>query len=167
MTDSSTTDPSTTTAVPEPVEPPPAATTPPEPPPEPEGRQDAPDEPLGDAGVKALQRERKAAEEATAEAERLRAEADVTNARLAELEAAEMRRQVAADKGLDAEQAAVLVGSTAEEMAEFADKVVAAFGPARPDPQRRPTERLRPGAVPSAEPAESAGSIADRILRVG
>lgn len=156
---------------------PPTASAPPEPPAappadpaspaEPEGRQGAGDGDLGDAGRKALAKEREAAREAKAEAERLKSERDAATERIRELEAAELRRTVAAEKRLTPEQAELLRGESVEELADHADKLLAAFAPPksdRLDVRRRPVERLTPGAVPEVDPErESVSDVADRI----
>lgn len=72
----------------------------------------------------------------------------------AEAEAARLR--VALRKGLSETQAKRLIGETEEDLDQDADDLLASFRteeePA-PEPSRRPRERLRPGAVPEAEPA--------------
>jgi len=120
------------------------------------------DEQLGDAGRKALQAEREAAKTAREEADRLREENETAQTELAELKKAELRRSVATDKRLTAEQAELLVGDDAAAMAAHADQLLAAFEP-KPDPLRRPVERLIPGAVPEID-TTSASDVADQVL---
>lgn len=103
-----------------------------------------------------VRKERAAAKAAKASAER-------AEGRLAELEANELRRTVAEDKGLSSEQAAFLTGADAEEMAASADALLAAF-PARNALSRSPLERLRTGATGISEPAESMDLIANKVL---
>lgn len=103
-----------------------------------------------------VRKERAAAKAAKASAER-------AEERLAELEANELRRTVAEDKGLSSEQAAFLTGATADEMAASADALLAAF-PARNALSRSPLERLRTGATGLSEPGESMESIASKVL---
>jgi hypothetical protein len=145
MTDENTS--STETAA---TEAPPAANT--------EQAQTTTDE-FGDADrekmSQVVRKERAAARESRASAER-------AEARLAELEASELRRGVAAEKGLTTEQAAFLSGDSAEEMAASADSLLAAF-PAAKRPSN-PFERVRTGATGATEPAESMATVADRVL---
>jgi hypothetical protein len=188
------------------TDPQPPAEPQPTPPPEPQGDPDK----LGDAGKRALDAERKALRDAKArikELEPLAAKArefeDANKSELQRLEdqlAAErearsnfeqqlLRRDVASDKGLTAQQARFLVGSTREELEDAADELVAAFKatappavpPADPAPvppvnghadpaatgngrPSRPVETLRPGAAPTAEPDEDPAEIAKQIV---
>jgi hypothetical protein len=112
---------------------------------------------LGDSGKKALESERTARKDA----ERRAREAD---ARIAEFEREQARRTVASEKGLSAEQAKLLAADDEDAMRIEADALLAAFRE-EPDPRRRPVERMRPGAVPSAEPVKTAGEIADNIVK--
>lgn len=161
-----------------PDEPPPATgdKTPPPPPPP------APPSELGDAGKKALEEERRARREAEARLKELeplakRAQeledaqktetqklADANRAledraKKAELETGRLR--VALRKGLTETQVKRLLGSTEEELEADADELLAAFKPGEaetpPPPATggRPKEKLRPGAVPDAEPEET------------
>lgn len=85
--------------------------------------------------------------------------------RIAELEPASKeaaRLRVALRKGLTETQAKRLVGDTEEDLEQDADELLATFAPPSeehegdtPTPARRPQERLRPGATPSAEPHET------------
>lgn len=70
------------------------------------------------------------------------------------------RLRVAMRKGLTPEQAEFLRGDTEDEIEANAEKLLASFKPAEepeeePDPNRRPTETLRPGAASSSEPEET------------
>lgn len=77
------------------------------------------------------------------------------------------RLRVALRKGLTETQAKRLVGETEEDLDKDADELLADFKKdddpkpgddpkdPPPDPKRRPTERMRPGAVPEAEPDET------------
>lgn len=112
---------------------------------------------LGDGGRKALDTERtarKAAEKQAREA----------SERLVALEAADTRRAVAAEKGLSDAQAAFLTGDDRDAMAAKADELLEAFKPDEGEVPRRPRERMRPGAVPAAEPVDL-GSVADEVMR--
>jgi hypothetical protein len=101
-------------------------------------------------------------ERAAAKAQATRAEQ--AEKRLAELEANELRRTVAEEKGLSNEQAAFLTGDSAEEMAAAADALLAAF-PTGSASRRGPFERaLRSGATGETQPAESMDKIASRVL---
>jgi hypothetical protein len=117
---------------------------------------------LGAGGTRALESERKARREA----ERMLRE---TQARVSELESAELRRDVAASRKLTPTQAQRLMGTTREELEADADDLVAAFAPppsARDLIGGSPRENLRPGAAPGSE-AFDAGKVADRILDRG
>lgn len=101
-----------------------------------------------------------------ASAKAARAAAEKAEGRLAELEAAELRRGVAGEKGLNAEQAAFLTGETPEEMTASADALLAAFGESGPSALlRRPREMaLRTGATGLTKPAEDMSKVAERVL---
>lgn len=84
----------------------------------------------------------------------------------AEAEAKALRFEVAADKGIPA---TLLTGLTREEMESNADALIAFKGDEAAadgdgdEPQRRPQERLKPGATPSSEPDPDIRSIVDSI----
>lgn len=152
---------------------PPAPTTPPTP--APARPADPPDDkPLGPAGEKAFREEREARKElekklaALAPLQKLaeaiggggqqppggKTEVELLNERFAELErvagderAARWRIEVATAKGLSAEQAPWLTGTTREEFEASADKLLAAFpaGPRTPVPD--PSQGARLGAT--------------------
>jgi hypothetical protein len=97
-----------------------------------------------------------------------------TRATKAEQDAARLR--VALKKGLTETQAKRLVGENEEELEEDADELLADFQPKAEeeekkeeetpevDSKRRPKERLRPGAAPSAEPEDNdPKALADRV----
>lgn len=88
--------------------------------------------------------------------------------RVLDLERTAARAAIAAELDLTQEQAAFLTGEDADAMREHADRLVAAFRPPA-DPtvetRRRPTERLRPGAVPGAGEHDGVKSVADRVMR--
>lgn len=129
-----------------------------EPAPAPEANVEPDREELGDGGRKALDVERQGRKTAEREAREARE-------RLAALEAAELRRDVAAEKNLSAAQAAFLTAADRDAMGAQADALLEAFAPpADDDVRRRPQERLKSGAVPSAEPRD-VGSIADEVMR--
>jgi hypothetical protein len=74
------------------------------------------------------------------------------------------RLRVALKKGLTETQAKRLVGDSEEELETDADELLASFKPAEEekeekespeDTRRRPKEKLRPGAVKSADPEET------------
>jgi hypothetical protein len=158
---------------PAPGDPAPTPTAPPVPAPAP--APDPADKPLGPAGERALAAERearKALEKQMAEYAPLKelaaalaggqkppagkSEVDLLNERFAELEktaneerAARWRVEVAQAKGLSAEQASWLQGTTQEELAASADRLLAAFptapaGPRTPVPD--PSQGARGGA---------------------
>lgn len=121
------------------------------------------DDALGEPGKKALQEERKARQAA----ERTAREAQE---RVSALEAADMRREVAADKGLTDAQAAYLTGDSREDMETAADGMLAAFAPpqSRDNGRALPREKLRPGAIsPDDNDDQDAARVADRILDRG
>jgi hypothetical protein len=78
------------------------------------------------------------------------------SAQEATLEAARLR--VAIKKGLTETQAKRLVGKTEEELEADADELLSSFKPSDSKDDstkdRRPKERLKPGATPSSEPDE-------------
>jgi hypothetical protein len=121
----------------------------------------AADGPLGEGGKAALQAERRARQEAERQARE-------AQERLRELEAADARRAVATEKQLTPQQAELLTGATREEMTEQADRLLEAFrapeGEGAPG-RGRPRERLKSGAVPSADSGPSAAEVADDVLK--
>jgi hypothetical protein len=74
-----------------------------------------------------------------------------------EAKAEAARLKVALRKGLTETQAKRLVGQTEEDLEKDADELLESFKSESggEEPSRRPKERLRPGAAPSAEPEES------------
>lgn len=96
-------------------------------------------------------------EKATARADRAERARDEALARV-------MRAEVAARKGLTAEQAKRLQGNTEEELEADADELLAAFKPADKPSQDKPTgdrgadraprTKLAPGNVPNGEPPD-------------
>lgn len=166
----------------------PVPTPPPAPAPTPPGDPANPappkEEPLGPAGIKALQQEREAREALEREMAPLKelakaltggkppagkSEIDLINEKLAEQAetikqqaVSLLRADVAADKELTAQQAAMLVGSTREELAAYADKLIELFGKPAVDPatQRKsgtprpdPAQGARPGEKPTGKDA--------------
>lgn len=119
----------------------------------------APQDSLGEAGKKALDQERKARRDAERQ---LR---DATE-RLRELETAELRREVAAEKNLTPRQARHLAGSTREELEANADDLRAAFQTPSAMVPSKPSPDLKSGGDPDAEVVD-AKSIADRVLNRG
>lgn len=163
---------------PNPVPPNPAPPTPTPPtPPTPPGDPAKPDEPLGPAGIKALQEERAARKELEDQVNKLKpleklldalggekpkdgqTQIDQLTERFAQQEkaltderTARFRSEVALEKGLKPEQAAVLVGKTKEELAAHADKLLELFGKPADDngkgrgtPRPDPAQGARPG----------------------
>jgi hypothetical protein len=111
---------------------------------------------LGEGGVRALESERKARREAERQLRELQAT-------IQERDAADLRREVALEKGLTPSQATRLVGTTREELEADAADLVSSFAPVGPALRRTPVEKLQPGAAPS-EPPLDAAKIADSIL---
>jgi hypothetical protein len=115
---------------------------------------------LGEGGKRALDAERRArrdAEKALRE----------TQARVAELERADLVREVASAKGIAPELASRLQGNTREELEADADQLLTIV---KPDPERRdgpggkPQEALRGGGDPTVEPPDPVDKIAEKIL---
>jgi hypothetical protein len=103
------------------------------------------------------------------ESERLEERATAAEARATSAEKELMRTRVALNKGLTDAQAKRLIGDTEEELEADADELLASFNQEHDDgqdPLRRPTERLRPGAVPTSEPEESDPAVlASKVRR--
>lgn len=161
---------------------PPAPPTPPAP-----GDPAKPDEPLGPAGLKALQEERAARKELEDQVAKLKpleklldafggekpkdgqTQIDQLTERFAQQEkaltderTARFKSEVALDKKLTADQAAMLVGTTKEELAAHADKLLELFGKPADDgtatkrggtPRPDPAQGARPGGQPSRKDA--------------
>lgn len=128
---------------------------------------------LGDAGLKALERERKARRSADAKAKKLEArlqeledkdkgEVDKLRERNAQLEKdldeamlATTKLEVAAERGVKARW---LSGSTREELEAAADEYLEDHPPAesaKPPPSKRPKPDLKGGSDPTDEPKET------------
>lgn len=112
---------------------------------------------------KALEAERKARRDAESRAKEAEGRVSETENRLKDLETAQLRDRVAAEKGLTREQASRLRGESAEELESDADDLLAAF---KSDMKRdtRPREHLIPAG--NLEEVEDMATIADRILGV-
>lgn len=161
----------------------------PKPAPDPKPGDPAPDPDPAPADIDAMRRQLK---EANKEAEKHRLklkeiedagktelqktsdERDEHKTARATAETAAMRLEVALDKGLTATQAKRLIGSTREEMEADADELITSFAPPGEEeksgggPARRPTERLRGGGTPAAEPDETdPRKLAAQIPRPG
>lgn len=130
-------------------------------------------EDLGDAGKKALDRERKARRDAEkqlsdlqtrlkeiedkdkGEVEKLREENAQLEKDLADVRAQKLRLEVAAEKGVKPRW---LTGSTREEIEQAADEYLEDHPPAEgatPPPSRRPNPDLKGGTDPNDEPSET------------
>lgn len=151
----------------------------PEPKPDPDG--------LGEAGKKALEKERRARREAEkaardfearlkeledrdkSDADKLREERDAAIKEAADAKLERMRLEVAAEKGLTPAQARRLVGTSQEELEADADELLETFGTATTDrgkPPAKPTESLRGGVDPTEEPVETdPAKLADSVPR--
>ena len=114
------------------------------------------------------QKAREADEATKSEVQKAADRAAAAEKKAEEAEARALRLEVAASKGLNAKQAARLVGATREELEADADELLADFTPggggeAAPS---RPTERLTGGGRPSTEgpietdPAKLAAGVA-------
>lgn len=99
--------------------------------------------------------------------ERLTDQLTQTQQELTEARSAALRAEVRATRpDLKPAQVARLQGTTIEELLEDADEV---YGPAPEEPTKptgRPTERLRSGVVPDAEPRRSIREVVDSIPRI-
>jgi hypothetical protein len=145
---------------------------------------DAADKPLGEGGEKALKAERERARKLEREHKAAIAElaalkdagkseqqkaadnAAAAEARAAKAEAALIRLEVAAEKGLTPAQAKRLVGDTREDLEADADELIESFGKggSTPPPNRRPQEK-RPGTVPDADTEEDPEAIVAKIIK--
>lgn len=101
------------------------------------------------------------------EQEKLTERASELEQNLTTAQANAARYEIALEKGLTKSQAKRLVGSTREELEADAEELLTDLGvdDDKPSPSRRPTERLRPGAAPDAEPAKSASELADAVVK--
>lgn len=165
----------------------PAPTPPTNPPADPAPTATPPaDNPLGPSGERALAAEREARKElekqlaplkqlaealggkATGDGktdlERLTERLTQHETELASERAARFRAEVAAAKGLTAQQAARLQGGTRAELEADADALLALFpaAPVTPPVARTPVEALRPGALPTG----GGPSIDDQIAEL-
>lgn len=147
---------------------------------------DTPEKPaaeMGDAGKKALDKERRARRDAERKAreleERLTAieDKDKTDAerfaakladaedRAARAESKALRLEVAQSKGLTAAQAKRLVGDTQEELEADADEILEAFpaAGATPPPSKDPVTDLRGGSDPTTGDDIDVKALVDSI----
>lgn len=86
--------------------------------------------------------------------------------RITNLEATNLRFEVAFDLGLPKEIASRLQGATKEEMLADAEKLVELIAPAKRPGSNRPTEDLRGGGKPSVEPEEQdLKKLGERMFR--
>lgn len=87
------------------------------------------------------------------------------DARISELEAANLRFDIAYDLGLPKEIAMRLQGSTREEMLADAEKLVELIAPSK-RPTQKPVEALRGGLTPDVEPEETdLRKLGERMFR--
>jgi hypothetical protein len=100
-------------------------------------------------------------DEQKSESEKLTEAKSTAEKQAAEAAQEAARLRVALKKGLTETQAKRLVGDSEEELETDADELLASFKPAeeekesQEDTRRRPKEKLRPGAAPSAEADET------------
>lgn len=153
---------------------------------EPESTRDesATDEPLGDAGKKALEAERRdkrAAERRAAElearlkefedrdkseAEKLAERAEAAERSLADLQANALRAEVALDKGLTPSQAKRLIGSTREELEADADELLKDIGTANgPRAPRRDPNQGRSSSGTASTADQFAAAVEGQFTR--
>ena len=96
-------------------------------------------------------------EEGKSDKDKLEERATGAEGRASKAESEAARLRVALKKGLTETQAKRLIGENEEELEADADELLASFreDEGRPEPKRRPRERLRPGASPSSELEET------------
>jgi hypothetical protein len=124
-------------------------------PPTPEPTEtDQGDAPLGEAGLKALQTERAARKLAETELAQLRAE-------VRDSEAATMRSDVGRAHRLPPSLTRRLMGTTREELEADAIEMAAALAPGL---KTTPSEKLQPGAVPTAGEGFKPSAVVDEVL---
>jgi regulator of protease activity HflC (stomatin/prohibitin superfamily) len=116
-------------------------------------------ESLGEGGKKALDAERRArrdAEKALREAQE----------RIAELERADVVREVASAKGLDPKLATRLKGSSREELEADADEFLAMVTPEERTGKVSglPKEKLRGGNDPTVDTSDDPAALAEKIV---
>lgn len=100
------------------------------------------------------------------EAEEKAAGSDEKDSRIKALEAENLRIRVGAKHGLPEELIERLRGETEEEILADAEKLLAFVAPTRRPPTDKPTERLRGGTAPTAEPEETdVSKIGERMFR--
>jgi Domain of unknown function (DUF4355) len=171
------------------TDPPPPAldgpTTPPPTVPEPEAEHD---EPLGDGGKRALDRERKARRDAEAKLKELeplaKAAQDKADAEKTELqkttealtaerdarakaETALLRHEVAIEKGVPSKLVRFLMGGTKEEVEASADALLAELGNGdRPAVPTKPAERMATGKPSSSLDGEDPMALIKRARRL-
>lgn len=162
---------------------------------DPDSDPDQPDEPKGDttdwksearkwearakkshdeakANAAAAQRLRELEDADKTEGQKAADRATAAEKRAAEAEAKVLRLEIAAEKGLTPAQAKRLMGANREELEADADELLSAFTPAddtkRDDTRRRPTEKLRPGAInDDADDEADPAKIAEGVLSSG
>lgn len=125
--------------------------------------------------IAAAERLEAADEASRSEVEKAIRRAEKAEQALAEAEARALRLQIASEKGLTPAMARRLVGTTAAELEADADDLLKALAGSsggaggngtgtadtadgkggQDDKSRRPTEKLRPGAAPGAEPEDN------------
>ena len=121
-----------------------------------------------DKAKSAQQRLKELEDKDKTEAQRLAEERDTFKTKATEVEGELLRLRVGLAKGLTEAQARRLVGSTQEELEADADELLETFGSTggtSAPPSRRPTERLRGGGEPDAEPEPDLRKIAADIPR--
>jgi hypothetical protein len=117
-----------------------------------------------------LAKKAKELEEASKSAEeKLEERATGAEGRASKAEQEVARLRIALRKGLTETQAKRLIGENEEELEKDADELLESFrsdGDEGPEPRRRPQERLRPGAAPSAdaEPSDPK-KLAEQVSR--
>lgn len=101
------------------------------------------------------------------EVEKLTERTTAAEARAEQAEHRLLVAEIASEKGLTAALAKRLVGATREELEADADELLASVTPEDTErPPGRPKERLRPGAMPNAEPDPDDAAIEAAVAKV-
>lgn len=116
--------------------------------------------------IRKLNSENKNLRESKKAAEQKAAGADELTTRVKALEAENLRIRIGAKHGLPEELINRLQGDTEEEILADAEKLLDLVSVRKAPPSRRPTENLRGGTEPAAEPEErDLDKLASRMFR--
>ncbi len=127
------------------------------------------DEPLGEAGLKALRQERQSRKDAQKKAKALQEEVESlknqtsensdADKEIASLKADVARLQVALKKGLTEAQAKRLIGNTVEDLEKDADDLLASFSSGQTNPLKK-----RPAEADDPSPSDVGSSNTDEVV---